>query len=161
MPRRPQAIGEHAVQRLEPLGETFELASALRQLGQFYWRSGDSAQADAALRRAADIAARIGALDVRSAALQDLGINLGQSGHAQESIAILEEAFVLAKNGNDANNLQRLYNNFASTLADFGSQYARAREIGSGRARDGLSGRRIRMDRLDRRHRERDLRRPG
>ena len=126
-----EAIGKHAVQRLEPLGETFELASALRQLGQFYWRKGDSEKADAALRRAAEIAARIGALDVRSAALQDLGINLGQSGHAVESIATLEEAFELAKNGNDANNLQRLYNNFASTLADFGSQYRRALEIGS------------------------------
>ena len=91
---------------------------------QFYWRNGESARADAELRRAAEIAARIGALDVRSAALQDLGINLGQSGHADESIATLEEAFELAKNGNDANNLQRLYNNFASTLGDFGSQYA-------------------------------------
>ena len=125
-----RAIGEHAIQRLEPFGETPELASALRRLGAFYWRSGESALADAALRRAADIAARIGELDVRSAALQYLGINLGQSGHAHESIAFLEESFELAKRGNDANNLQRLYNNFASSLADFGSQYERAREIG-------------------------------
>ena len=78
-----RAIGEHAIQRLEPFGETPELASALRRLGAFYWRIGESALADAELRRAADIAARIGALDVRSAALQDLGINLGQSGHAR------------------------------------------------------------------------------
>ena len=124
------AIGDHAVQRLEPLGETPELAAALRQLGQFHWRSGDSARADAELRRAADIAERVGALDVRAAAMHDLGVNLAQSGHAQEAIEILEEAFVLAKEANDANNLQRIYNNLASTLGDFGSQYARAREIG-------------------------------
>ncbi len=156
-----EAIGEHAVQRLEPLGETPELASALRQLGQFYWRSGDSAQADAELRRAADIAARVGALDVRSAALQDLGINLGQSGHARRidrgpggSLRAGEER---ERRQQPAAALQQLRVHAGRLRL---AVRARPRDR-IGRARDGPPGRRTRMDRLDRRHRERDLRRPG
>ena len=153
-----RAIGEHAVQRLEPFGETPELASALRRLGAFYWRSGESALADAELRRAADMAARVGALDVRSAAMQDLG-DQPRTERTRGRIDRVPGGSVRAGegSGNDANNLQRLYNNLASTLADFGSQYRRAREIALGRARDGPSGRGIRMDRLDRRHRSSEI----
>ncbi len=129
------ASGQRAVERLEPFGETWELAGALRQLGQFHWRRGDSAEADAYLRRAVAMAGRVGATDVRAAAMQDLGVNLSQTGHPMEALETLEIAFQLAKEVDDPINLQRAYNNFASTLADFGSEYPRALEVG----REGLA----------------------
>jgi class 3 adenylate cyclase/tetratricopeptide (TPR) repeat protein len=125
------AIGERAVERLEPFGETPEFAGALRQLGQFHWRRGDSAEADAFLRRAVEMAARVDAPDVRAAAMHDLGVNLSFTGHTKEAIETLELAFQLAKEVDDPINLQRIYNNLTSTLADFASDYERAREIGS------------------------------
>ena len=122
--------GERALSRLEPLGETPELAGALRVLGQFHWRRGHSEQADSYLRRAIEMAARVGALEVRAAAMQDLGIELSQTGHSEEALATMEEAFRLAKEIGDPINLQRIYNNFPSTLADYGSHFERARAIG-------------------------------
>jgi class 3 adenylate cyclase/tetratricopeptide (TPR) repeat protein len=122
--------GEQAIERLEPLGETPELAGALRLLGQFHWRRGHSEEADACLRRAVAMATRVDALDVLAGAMQDLGVNLAQTGHSEEALATLEEAFPLAKESGDPINLQRMYNNFSSILADFGSNYPRAREIG-------------------------------
>ena len=129
------ATGQRAVERLEPFGETPELAGALRQLGQFHWRRGSSAEADACLRRAVAMAGRVGATDVRAAAMQDLGVNLSQTGHPKEALETLEVAFRLAKEVDDPINLQRIHNNFASTLADFGSDYPRALEVG----REGLA----------------------
>ena len=38
--------GEQAIERLEPLGETPELAQALQLLGQFHWRRGHSEESD-------------------------------------------------------------------------------------------------------------------
>jgi class 3 adenylate cyclase/tetratricopeptide (TPR) repeat protein len=126
--------GEQAINRLEPLGETPELAEALRLLGQFHWRRGHSEQADMYSRRAVDMAARVDAPAVRAAAMQDLAVELSQTGHSEEALARMEEAFQLAKEAGDPINLQRIYNNFPSTLAGFGSQFRRAREI----AREGL-----------------------
>ena len=126
--------GEGAIARLEPLGESPELAGALRLLGQFHWRRGNTEEADGYLRRAADMAARVGALDVRAAATQDLGVNLCQTGRIEEGLATMEEAFELAKVAGDRANLQRAYNNFASTLAEHASDYRRAEEV----AREGF-----------------------
>ena len=124
------AYGDRAIARLEPLGETPELAQTLRQLGQFHWRRGNSAEADAYTRRAADMAARIGATAVHAAAMQDLAVELSQTGHSEEALETIEEAFRLAKEAGDPINLQRAYNNFASMLTDFASDFRRAQTIG-------------------------------
>jgi tetratricopeptide (TPR) repeat protein len=71
--------------------------------------------------------------------MQDLAVNLSQSGRPQEALETLEEAFRLAKEVGDRLNLQRMYNNYASTLANQGD-LARARVI----AAEGVElGRRI------------------
>ena len=124
------ASGRSAVARLEPLGDTPELAEALRLLGQFHWRRGHSEQADENLRRAIAVTDRVDAPMVRAAAMQDLGILLSQTGHSVESLAQLEEAFELAKVAVDRVNLMRIHNNFASTLVSSGSDFRRAREVG-------------------------------
>jgi predicted ATPase len=53
--------GARSLERLEKIGESAELADALRALGQFHWRHGNSAEADAYLRRAIDVAGRVDA----------------------------------------------------------------------------------------------------
>jgi tetratricopeptide (TPR) repeat protein len=91
------------------------------------------------LRRAEEIARRVGARDIRAQAMQDLAINLTQSGRPREALEMLEEAFRLAKEVGERLNLQRMYNNYASTLLSFGD-LSRAREI----AAEGMElGRRI------------------
>jgi class 3 adenylate cyclase/tetratricopeptide (TPR) repeat protein len=124
------ASGQSAVARLEPLGDTPELAEAFRLLGQFHWRRGHSEEADENLRRAIAVTDRVDAPVVRAAAMQDLGVLQSQTGHSVESLATLEEAFELAKTAVDRVNLMRIHNNFASTLLSAGSDYRRAREIG-------------------------------
>jgi predicted ATPase/class 3 adenylate cyclase len=121
--------GTRAVARLERIGESPELADALRALGQFHWRRGNSAEADAYLRRAVDVAGRVDVPAVRAAAMQDLAIELAQTGHTDEAMSAIEEAFDAAKDVGDRVNLQRAYNNYASLLVYFGSDLRRAREV--------------------------------
>jgi predicted ATPase/class 3 adenylate cyclase len=121
--------GAGSVARLERMGESPELADALRALGQFHWRRGNSFEADAYLRRAIDVAGRVDAPAVRAAALQDLGIELAQTGHTDEAMTTIEEAFRAAKQVGERVNLQRAYNNYASLLILYGSDFRRAREI--------------------------------
>ena len=119
-----------ALELLEPLGETVELAEAIRQRGQFHWRIGEMEEAEASSRRAAEIARRIGAAGIEAAAMQDLGVELSQTGRIQEALTTMELAFRLAKEAGDRINLQRMYNNFASTLADNASDLPRAKQVG-------------------------------
>ena len=108
--------------------------------GQYHWRRGESDEADVCLRRAEEIARHVGARDIQAEAMQDLGVNQSLSGREGEALATLEEAFRLAKEVGDRINLQRMYNNYASTLAVYGSEFVRARAV----AAEGVElGRRI------------------
>ena len=122
--------GNRAVELLDPLGPTRELAEALRVRGQFLWRTGELEEAEVYSRRAAALAEELGAKDIRAAAIHDLAIELTQSGRTTEGVATMEEAFKLAKTVGDPMNLQRIYNNYASTLAEFASDFQGARAIG-------------------------------
>ncbi len=126
--------GEQALARLEPLGESLELADALHILGQFHWRRGHSEIADTYLRRAVDVARRVGAQVTLARATQTLGLELAQTGNVVEALATMEDAFRLAKSAGDLTNLLRIYNNFPAILSDFASDYERAEEI----SREGL-----------------------
>jgi predicted ATPase/class 3 adenylate cyclase len=121
--------GARALERLERIGESPELAGALRSLGQFHWRRGNSAEADAYLRRAIDVAGRVDAPAMRAAAMQDLAIELSQTGHTDDAMATMQDAFEAAKQVGDRVNLQRAYNNYASLLVQYGSDLRRAREV--------------------------------
>ena len=122
--------GDRAVELLEPLGPTRELAEALRVRGQFLWRTGELAEAEVCSRRAAALASELGATEIHAAAIHDLAIELTQSGRTGEGVATMKEAFELAKTVDDPLNLQRIYNNYASTLTDYASDFEGARAIG-------------------------------
>ncbi len=121
--------GDRAVELLDPLGPTRELAEALRIRGQFLWRTGEFEEAEVCSRRAAALAEELGAKDIRAAAIHDLAIELVQSGRTEEGVATMEEAFQLAKTAGDPMNLQRIFNNYASVLSDFASDFDGARAI--------------------------------
>ena len=112
-----EQAGRAAVQILEPLGDSEELADALHRLGWFLWRRGREPEAEPLLRRAIDIAdrrgrkgrARRGDADARG-----LPDSLDAFAEAQQ---LMEEAFLLAKEAGDNVNLMRAYNNMAATRA--------------------------------------------
>jgi len=109
-----EQAGRTAIETLEPLGDSAELADALHRLGWFYWRRGREREAEPLLRRAIDIAARVDARLVRAEATQTLavsGISLGTFAASQQ---LMEEAFSLAKDVGDSTNLFRAYNNIAT-----------------------------------------------
>jgi class 3 adenylate cyclase/tetratricopeptide (TPR) repeat protein len=120
---------DEAVVRLEPHGDTAELAEAVRIRGQFLWRLGELEAAEVDSRRAAGIAERVGAIEIRAAAVQDLAIELSFSGRTDEAMTTIEEAFRLAKEAGDRANLQRAYNNFAAQLASVATDLPRAKAI--------------------------------
>ncbi|MGE5225527.1 MAG: ATP-binding protein [Planctomycetaceae bacterium] len=120
---------DDAVAALEPMGDTIELAEAVRIRGQFLWRLGELEDAEADSRRAAAMAERVGAIEIRAAAVQDLAIELSFSGRNEEAMTTIEEAFLLAKEAGDRVNLQRAYNNFAAQLASAATDLPRAKAI--------------------------------
>ena len=84
-PRRP-SDREHAVQRLEPLARP-RIRGGPAATRAVLLAQRRTARADADLRRARD-RGQGGRVDVRAAAMKDLGVNLAQSGHAQELIEV-------------------------------------------------------------------------
>jgi tetratricopeptide (TPR) repeat protein len=109
-----EAAGRGAIQILEPPGESVELADALHRLGSFLWRRGRAREAEPLLRRAVGMAGRLDNLPVRAEATQTLALCLAALGKLGDGHRLMEEAFRLAKEAGDSQNLMRAYNNIAS-----------------------------------------------
>ena len=109
-----EAAGRAAIQILEPQGESVELADALHRLGWFLWRRGRPREAEPLLRRAIEMAGRLDNLLVRAEATQTLAVCLTALGKSGDGHRLMEEAFRLAKEAGDSQNLMRAYNNIAS-----------------------------------------------
>ena len=107
--------GREAIETLEPLGDSPELAHALHRLGWFLWRRGRGAEAEPLLRRAIGMADRVQDVLVRAEATQSLALCLRQLGNGHEGELLMEEAFRLAKEAGDTANLMRAHNNLAIT----------------------------------------------
>ena len=122
-------LAEQAIARLEPFGDSAELADALRWLGQYHWRRGHLEPAEALLRKSADVAERVGAPLVYAEALHDLGITLAMADRNEEGLDLVEKSFVLAQETSDLGVLLRIYNNLPSTLMNVASEFRRAEAI--------------------------------
>ncbi len=126
---------EEAVDRLEPLGESEDLADALHLLGWYLWRRGRNDEAEPVLRRSVAMASRVDATVVLAQATQTLGVLLSaQSGRVEEALEVIEEAFRLAQEVGEFANLLRCYNNLSALLTDVSSDYTRAEAV----VREGL-----------------------
>ena len=123
------ALARAAIERLEPLGDSLELAFALRTLGWFGWRRGQIEEAEPALRRAIEIADRVDAPVIRADATQDLGVTLSMLGRKDECLRVIEEAYVLAKATGDFTVMSRAYVNYPSTMLNWTSDFGLARAI--------------------------------
>ncbi len=109
-----EEAGRIAIETLEPLGESADLADALHRLGWFFWRRGRLPEADPLLRRAIEMAARVDAKLVRAEATQTLAVCQLSFGRFAEFRRLMEEAFILAKEAGDTSNLFRAYNNLST-----------------------------------------------
>jgi tetratricopeptide (TPR) repeat protein len=75
------------------------------------------------------MARRVDAPGVLAGATHTLAVQLSQIGATDEGLAMMEDAFDLAKRVDDQVNLLRIYTNFASILTTDASDLPRAREI--------------------------------
>jgi class 3 adenylate cyclase/tetratricopeptide (TPR) repeat protein len=118
-----------AIAALEPLGETPELADALRILGWARWRRGSAAEAESPLRRAIEISARLGEAEIHAEATMDLAITSSMLGRGEDAVEMIEEAYLLAKASGALNVMLRVNNNYPSTLEEWTSDFAKSREV--------------------------------
>ena len=123
------ALVRAAIDRLEPLGDSLEVAFALRTLGWFGWRRGQIEEAEPVLRRAIEIADRVDAPVIRADATLDLGVTLSMLGRKDECLRVIEEAYVLAKATGDFTVMSRAYVNYPSTMLNWTSDFELARAI--------------------------------
>ncbi len=105
-----------ALELLEPLGESQDLAGALAVLGNYHWRRGHSDLAEPPLRRSVEMASRIGARMWEGHALQSLAFVLMQTGRVSEGWPLLEEAYLVAQDAGDLILRLRTSNNLGAHL---------------------------------------------
>jgi class 3 adenylate cyclase/tetratricopeptide (TPR) repeat protein len=124
-----EAMAEAAIELLEPLGDSVELADALRTSGWLRWRTGDAAEAELVLRRAVEVATRVDAPVVLADAMMDLGVALSMLGRKDECVQIMDEAYRLAKAAGDFNVMMRIYINYPATGLNWVSDFPKIIEV--------------------------------
>jgi class 3 adenylate cyclase/tetratricopeptide (TPR) repeat protein len=92
---------ERALARLEPYGESRELALALVHLGWYQHRHGRDDEAAPRLRRAMAVAREAGDPVVEGRAMLSLGMVALKSGSTDEGMALLEAGLDLARDAGD------------------------------------------------------------
>jgi class 3 adenylate cyclase/tetratricopeptide (TPR) repeat protein len=123
-----------ALERLEPLGDTSDLALALHVLGWHEFRTTRYALAEQHLRRAIGIAERAGDRTVWGQAMVSLAFVFQQTGRGEECVALFEDALTLARTAGDLSLLLRALTHICGALEEFRGDYRRA----EGYAREGL-----------------------
>ena len=129
-----QELADAAIRRLEPSGDSRELAFALNVAGWYRWRRGRYEEAEPLLRRAVEIAGGSGRDGELAEATMDLAITLGYLGRAEVAVDTIEEAYAIAMEVGAPSGLGRIYNNYASIA---GTADSRASDRGAPR---GLGG---------------------
>jgi tetratricopeptide (TPR) repeat protein len=120
---------EQGIAALERYGESADLARALETHGNLLRRRGAPAEAEAPLRRAVEMAARVDAPVVRGHAAISLGIVLLHLGRAPEGMGLIEAAWEIATHARHLELLLRIHNTLPSALMDYAPDYERGRRI--------------------------------
>jgi class 3 adenylate cyclase/tetratricopeptide (TPR) repeat protein len=116
---------ESAVARLEPLGDGHQLAATLDFLGNYHRRRGRLAEAEPLLRRAVDMASRIGDKVTEGSACLSLGVVIVHRGSVRDGMPLVERGFRIGEEAGDLELSLRSHNTIASTLMDFAPDYER------------------------------------
>jgi class 3 adenylate cyclase/tetratricopeptide (TPR) repeat protein len=90
-----------ALEHLEPLGESRDLALALVRLGWHHHRQRRDDEAEPLLRRAAEIAQRVGEGVVHARAMISLGMLMYRTERSEEGLEHLERGLDLARSSGD------------------------------------------------------------
>ncbi|HWC13873.1 MAG TPA: adenylate/guanylate cyclase domain-containing protein [Actinomycetota bacterium] len=107
---------DRALVRLEPLGTSGELGTALYVNGRHLWMQGRLDEAEPLLRRAITLAERLGAVLVEAHATLTLGAVVAQSGRELEGHRLTDKAYEMARAVNDLDLYLRASNNLAWSL---------------------------------------------
>ncbi|MGH3134093.1 MAG: ATP-binding protein, partial [Gaiellaceae bacterium] len=123
-----------ALARLEPLGDSRDLAVALHVLGWHEFRTVRFEKAEGHLRSALEMAERVGDHVVRAHALASLAFVFQQTQSGEESLALFEDSLALARESGDLSLLLRVLVHIEGALEEFRGDYQRAIEL----AHEGL-----------------------
>jgi class 3 adenylate cyclase/tetratricopeptide (TPR) repeat protein len=123
-----------ALARLEPLGDSRDLAVALHVLGWHEFRTVRFEEAESHLRSALEMAERVGDHVVRAHALASLAFVFQQTQRGEESLALFEDSLALAREAGDLSLLLRVLVHIEGALEEFRGDYQRAIEL----AHEGL-----------------------
>ncbi len=120
---------ERSIDRLEPFGDSVELASVLDFYGNFLRRQGRDADAEPLLRRALSMADRMGERVIAGHAAVSLGIVLVQLGDVAQGMEMTERGYATAQEAGELELMLRASNNLVSLLMDYAPDYPRGWRI--------------------------------
>jgi class 3 adenylate cyclase/tetratricopeptide (TPR) repeat protein len=118
-----------AVERLEPLGESPELAFALYALGRFELERDRVDRAEPLLRRARDLAERVGDLATQANATISLGWTLHARGRGKETVRLFDAALGVARRAGDLALLLDTLEAVFSAAIEVDGDHLRAQEV--------------------------------
>jgi class 3 adenylate cyclase len=118
-----------ALARLEPLGDSRDLAVALHVLGWHEFRTVRFAEAEQHLRTALEMAERVGDEVVRTHAIVSLALLFQQTQRGDESLELFEQGLALARQAGDLSLLLRVLVHIEGALEEFSGDYHRATEL--------------------------------
>jgi len=121
---------KRAVDRLEPLGESSDLAFALFALGRYELERDQIDRAEPLLRRARDIADRVGDLRTQANATISLGWTLHARGGGDETVRLFDEALEAARRAGDLSLLLDTLEAVFSAAIEVLGDYRRAETVG-------------------------------
>ena len=120
---------EQGIAALERGSEGADLARAYEIFGNLLRRRGSPAKAEAPLRRAMAMAARVDTLVVAGHATISLASVVLQAGRVAEGTALMEEGWEIANRAGHLELLLRAHNSLASILMDYAPDYERGRQV--------------------------------
>jgi len=127
--RATRRLAKRAVDRLEPLGESPDLAFALFVLGRHLIERGEVDHAEPRLRRALEIAGRVGDRPTEANAAISLGWTLQARRRGDETVRLFDDALAVARAAGDLALLLDALEAVLSAAIEVSGDYPRAEAL--------------------------------